>query len=306
MKKGIDVSEWQENIDWDQVKKSGIEFAIIRCGFGMDFESQDDAYYERNVKECERLGIPYGIYLMSYADSIEKAKSEIKHTLRLIKGRKPSLGIWYDVEDGNTSGSVSKELLNNIIKTYCEGIKAAGYKVGIYANLSWLEGKINKETRDTYPIWVAQYYSKCEYSGKYEIWQYSSDGKVDGINGRTDMNYLYTEIEKPKEEPKEKPKENKDDVYIVKPGDTLSNIAAKFGTTYQELAKINNIENPNLIYPGQVIKLNASGKDRVYIVKAGDTLSKIAEKYGTTYQELAKKNKIANPDLIYPGQVIKI
>lgn len=102
---------------------------------------------------------------------------------------------------------------------------------------------------------------------------------------------------------------NTETTYTVKSGDTLSGIASKYGTTYQELARINNIENPNLIYPGQVLKINGADTNvatKTYTVKSGDTLSGIASKYETTYQELAKKNGIANPNLIHPGQVIKI
>lgn len=191
--KGIDVSEHQGKINWDKVKASGIKYAILRCGFGMDIESQDDSYFSRNAKECERLGIPYGVYLFSYANTIEKAKSEAEHTLRLIKNKKITLGIWYDIEDNNTSGKVSKDMLENIIRTYCERIKEKGYRVGIYANLNWLKTKINASVQEEIPVWVAQYYSKCEYKKKYTMWQYSSSGKVDGISGNVDMNYLYDE-----------------------------------------------------------------------------------------------------------------
>ena len=315
MKKGIDISEFQEKIDWEKVKKSGIEFAIIRCGYGSDSSYQDDVYWERNVRECERLGIPYGVYLMSYADTVEKARSEAEHTLRLIKGHNPELGVWHDVEDNKTSGSVSKQTLTNIIKTFCETIKNKGYNVGVYASVSWLDNKIESQIKEKYPIWVAQYYSRCEYSGKYVIWQYTSEGKVNGINGNTDMNYLYDDTiignEKPlKEETKTEKqvdkKENKTEKYIVKAGDTLSDIANRFGTTYQELAKINNISNPNLIYVGQVLKVNSNVATKTYIVKAGDTLSDIANRFGTTYQELAKKNGIPNPNMIYVGQILEI
>ena len=188
MVKGIDVSEFQGKIDWNKVKSDGIKFAIIRCGYGMDITSQDDKYIERNIKECERLGIPFGIYLFSYANTVEKAKSEAQHTLRIAKGHKPSLGIWYDIEDNNTSGKVSKEMLTNIINTYCNTIKNAGYYVGVYASVSWLDKKIESQIKNNYPIWVAQYYSKCEYEGKYDIWQYTSSGKVNGISGNVDKN----------------------------------------------------------------------------------------------------------------------
>lgn len=193
-KKGIDVSEFQGKIDWEKVKNDGIEFAILRCGYGMDFSNQDDVEYERNANECERLGIPYGVYLMSYANTVEKARSEAKHVLRLIEGRKISLGVWHDIEDNGTSGAINKETLTNIINTFCNTIKNAGHRVGVYANLNWLENKIEKTIKDNYDIWVAQYYSKCEYEGKYIMWQHTSSGKVNGISTNVDMNILYKDL----------------------------------------------------------------------------------------------------------------
>lgn len=190
--KGIDVSGNNGTIDWNKVKKDDIKFAILRCGYGMDMMSQDDSQYEKNISECERLKIPYGIYIFSYANTVEKAKSEAQHTLRLVKGyKKPVLGIWYDIEDNKTSGAVGKTTLTNIINTYCNIIKNAGYDVGIYANKNWLDNKIEKQIKNNYQIWVAQYNNKCTYEGKYVIWQYSSKGKVNGIKGNVDMNYLY-------------------------------------------------------------------------------------------------------------------
>ena len=193
-KKGIDVSEFQGKIDWEKVKNDGIEFAILRCGYGMDFSNQDDVEYERNANECERLGIPYGVYLMSYANTVEKARSEAEHVLRLIEGRKISLGVWYDIEDNGTSGAINKETLTNIINTFCNTIKNAGHRVGVYASLNWLENKIEKTIKDNYDIWVAQYYSKCEYEGKYIMWQHTSSGKVNGISTNVDMNILYEDL----------------------------------------------------------------------------------------------------------------
>ena len=193
-KKGIDVSEFQGKIDWEKVKNDGIEFAILRCGYGMDFSNQDDVEYERNANECERLGIPYGVYLMSYANTVEKARSEAKHVLRLIEGRKISLGVWHDIEDNGTSGAINKETLTNIINTFCNTIKNAGHRVRVYASLNWLENKIERIIRDNYDIWVAQYYSKCEYEGKYIMWQHTSSGKVNGISTNVDMNILYEDL----------------------------------------------------------------------------------------------------------------
>lgn len=120
----------------------------------------------------------------------------------------------------------------------------------------------------------------------------------------------YVSEEIVKEEPKEEPKEVQiEGRYIVKSGDTLSGIASKYGTTYQELARINNIANPNVIYPGQVIKINGGTVEKIYTVKSGDTLSGIANKYGTTWQNIYNNNRDiigSNPNLIKPGQILKV
>ena len=191
--KGIDVSAWQKEIDWDKVKASGVQFAIIRCGYGSDIVSQDDKYFQRNIAECERIGMPYGIYLYSYADSVEKAKSEAEHTLRLIKGHAPSYPIYYDLEDANSTGKCSKSLILEMAKTYIGILESNGYCAGIYANKYWNTTYLTDELYNTKPRWIAQYYAECTYNGDYGIWQYSSSGKVDGINGNVDMNYAYVD-----------------------------------------------------------------------------------------------------------------
>ena len=129
--KGIDVSVHNGNINWERVQNSGIDFAIIRCGYGENLANQDDAYFYRNVSECERLGIPYGIYIYSYALTEKGASSEADHVLRLIKGHNPSLGVWFDMEDADhykeKNGMPSNETLVNICITFCEKIKSKGY-----------------------------------------------------------------------------------------------------------------------------------------------------------------------------------
>ena len=251
--KGIDVSEFQEEIDWDKVKNDGIEFAILRVGFGMDIKSQDDKYIERNISECERLGIPIGVYLFSYADSITKAGSEAEHTLRLVAGHKLPLGVWYDIEDNDTSGSIEKSYLTQIINKYCGIIKNAGYDVGIYASLSWLNNKIDSSVQKKYPIWVAQYYKECQYDGKYLIWQYSSDGKVSGIAGNVDMNYYYGELDMSIDKDTSNKEENKHIIDIDgKWGtDTTKKAQEVFKTTVDGVVSNQRVEykskNPGLV-----------------------------------------------------------
>ena len=188
-KKGIDVSEHNGTIDWNKVKADGIEFAIIRCGYGQDMVSQDDKQWEHNVSECERLGIPYGVYLYSYADTVEKAASEAQHVLRLLEGHNPTYPVYYDLEDRVTE-ALSASMKGQVAKTFCDAISAAGYSVGIYSNLDWWTNKLTDPVFDNpnWSKWVAQWSSTCSYTGTYDIWQCSSEGRVDGIgNGQTDV-----------------------------------------------------------------------------------------------------------------------
>ena len=139
---GIDVSKHNGKVDWPTAKAAGLNFAMIRCGYGSDMASQDDQQWERNVKECDRLGIPWGAYLYSYALNANDAKSELQHALRLLKGKKPTYPVFIDMEDAdgykaNHGGTPSKSTNTAIIKTFCDGIKAAGYKPGYYCNRDW-------------------------------------------------------------------------------------------------------------------------------------------------------------------------
>lgn len=193
--KGIDVSTHQGNIDWEKVKPQ-IDYAILRVGFGSNIEKQDDARFKQNADACTKLGIPFGVYLYSYADNVQKAKSEAEHTLRLIKGYKLDYPVYYDLEDAGTTGKCSNALILEIAKTFCETVKAAGYTVGIYASKYWWTSKLTDAYYNEYTKWVAQYASKCTYNGSYDMWQYSSSGSVDGIAGRVDMNICYKEFAK--------------------------------------------------------------------------------------------------------------
>ncbi|WP_122642373.1 GH25 family lysozyme [Luxibacter massiliensis] len=193
-KKGIDVSEHQGNIDWAQVKADGIDFAIIRCGYGNDSTSQDDKKWLYNVSECERLGIPYGVYIYSYATDTSMAKSEAQHVLRLISGKSLSYPVYFDMEDNSTKG-LSNDMKGQIAKTFCDTITAAGYQVGVYANLDWWTNHLTSSVfnNSAWSKWVAQYNSTCDYAGTYEIWQCTSKGSVAGISGNVDLNFLMDE-----------------------------------------------------------------------------------------------------------------
>ena len=256
---GIDVSDHQGYIDWEKAKAAGVQFAILKCGYGMDLADQDDSCYEYNAKECERLGIPYGVYLYSYANTIEKAKSEGEHTVRLLKGKKPTYPIYLDLEEARIAAVGNAQILEQV-KAWSEIVEAAGYTTGVYASLlSWWEPYLNDPWYDTKERWVAQYWKECQDDRQYRIWQYSSEGRINGINGNVDCDWMYPDAPGPVKpetpaEP-EKPAVPEEEVYTVKSGDTLSEIASKYNTTYQKLAEYNGIQNPNLIYVGQKIRI---------------------------------------------------
>lgn len=189
MKRGIDVSSHQGVIDWEAVKRN-IDYAIIRCGYGADRESQDDIYFKRNADECTRLGIPFGVYLYSYADNISWSDSEVEHVLRLVKGYQLEYPIYYDIED-KVQANLSNETLTDIVVNFCEKLEQQGYYVGVYANLNWWNTKLNSNRLDAYAKWVARYNSTLGYDAG--MWQYTSSGTIDGINGNVDMNYCYVD-----------------------------------------------------------------------------------------------------------------
>ena len=188
IEKGIDVSEWQGNIDWEKVKSTDVDYAIIRCGYSTNYSYYDDKKWKRNADECTRLGIPFGTYLYSYATTVEQAKSEAEHVLRLVEGYSLRYPIYFDMEDQSTI-SIGKEKMAEIAKTFCDTISAAGYKVGIYANTYWWNTYLTDSIYDNWCRWVAQYNSWCSYKGDYQMWQCASDGTVSGIEGNVDINF---------------------------------------------------------------------------------------------------------------------
>ena len=188
--RGIDVSNFQGTIDWNQVKAAGIEFAILKVG---PVYGKPDSTFELNATECERLGIPYGVYYYSYARSVADANKEADRTLAWLGGHHPSLPVYYDLEDNYIlqDPNFSKDKLAQIAQTFCNRMEAVGFKSGIYANLNWFNNYLNSPSLSGYDHWVAQYNWRCDYAGSYSFWQYSSSGNVLGVNGRCDMNYCF-------------------------------------------------------------------------------------------------------------------
>lgn len=190
--KGPDVSRWQGTIDWKKAKADGVEFAIIRLGWGSNYSSQDDSQLRYNVQQCEKYDIPYGFYLYSYANTAAKNESEIDHVLRLLKGTHPAYPVYYDMEDSGTTGKCSNATIRSYAVNFCKQIKAAGYTPGVYASLSWWNSKLSTSQLDVYERWIAQWNSTgCTYSRTWKLWQCADDYHIDGISGRVDLNFAY-------------------------------------------------------------------------------------------------------------------
>lgn len=197
--KGIDVSKHQGLIDWNKVKASGVEFAILRMGVGGDNQKQDDSQVLRNAKECERVGIPYGLYIYSYALTESNAHSEAQHMIRIAKQVNATLGYWYDMEDADGykekhsfNPRTHKTQLTNFCLIFLKDMKLAGFnKVGVYASYDYFKNILNlAELRKNGMIWLA-HWGISKPSIECDLWQYTSKGTVSGIVGNVDMNISY-------------------------------------------------------------------------------------------------------------------
>lgn len=193
--KGIDISEFQENINYSKLKEQGIEFAIIRLGYGKNI-SQKDEMFEKHFEGLKNVGIKVGAYLYSYAYVKEGAKLEAENTLEIIKGKQFDLPIFYDMEESKQA-NLGKKVLTDMANEWCKIIKNAGYKAGVYANLNWFKNYLNPyeiKAEENY-IWLALWNNdeNPNVSFPVDFWQYTSEGKVEGINGNVDLDKSFTQ-----------------------------------------------------------------------------------------------------------------
>ena len=193
--KGIDVSSWQGNIDWEKVKATGIDFVMLRCGFRnlTNEEIHVDKTFHYNISEANRLGIPVGVYFYSTAINEKEALEEATFVLNQIKEYDVIYPIAYDFEmfnDNRTSGVSDRSINNNAIK-FLDYVRAHGYTGMLYANLNSLNNHWDITKFEGYRLWYAQYIEQSTYGGHYDMWQYSDIGKVDGIVGNVDLNESY-------------------------------------------------------------------------------------------------------------------
>ena len=193
--KGIDVSHFQGNIDWNKVK-GNIDFAILRLGWiGNNNNHTLDTKFETYYNACKSTGIPIGIYVYNYCNSEDTVKSGAEWTVNQLKDKGIDLPIYIDMEDRSIE-NLGKDKLTSICIAFNTVIENAGYWAGVYANLNWYTNYLNKDTiKARYTTWVAHYgISQDRYVGQYDMLQYSDTGKISGISGNVDMDIMYRDL----------------------------------------------------------------------------------------------------------------
>lgn len=311
---GIDVSAYQGRINYYEVKNAGIDIVYIKASEG---DYLEDPEFRNNYEGAKQNGLNIGFYHFVRARSQEEAIREAEFFSRVISGTEPDCKLAMDFE---VFGNLTDNEINNISRVFLERtMELTGKEMVIYSNTYDATSIFSYELASRYPLWVAQYgVNTPNDNGKWQNWigfQYWDRGRIAGINGNVDLDRFTKEIflSSGGEIPapvNPSPEEIKNIVYYtVKRGDTLSKIAALYGTTVEEIVALNNIQNPNLIYVGEVLQITTSDKPNTkptsttttyYTVKRGDNLWRIARRYGTTINSIVSLNNIANPNLIYP------
>lgn len=192
--KGVDISENNGSVNFGALKAAGVQFVLIRCGYGNDDPRQDDKLFFENVRKAKEADMPYGAYFYSYALNDDQAQSEAAHALRLLRQvDKPAYGVWFDMEDADhykkRNGMPSNASLQRFCDIFCRELEKNGYYAGIYAAISWLENQLNNRSLDRYDKWVAQWNDVCQYQKPYGIWQYTDKLVIGGA--KFDANWAY-------------------------------------------------------------------------------------------------------------------
>lgn len=244
--KGIDVSVWNGSIDWSQAKKE-IDFAILRAGYGREV-SQKDQKFEANYSGCKANKIPMGVYWYNYAKTPADAKKEAAACIKVLKNRTFDYPVWYDVEEPSVL-STGKNNVSELTKVFCEALKEAGYKAGIYSSYSGLKNSFTDEVKNTYDVWVAHVgnggapLSSTSYPDHKEMWQYSWKGKIAGIRGDVDMDYCYKDYTTKEEKVEEKPVEVKSEIKPAASKNIDITYISCIGTWLGEIKNCNDIDD---------------------------------------------------------------
>lgn len=271
---GIDISTWQRGYPYSKAKSEGVKFAILRAGFG----TTKDNRFETHYKNAKAQGWGVGAYWYMYAQTVAEAKAEAKAFLKVLKGKKFEYPVYLDIED-RTVRKTGRSNCNAMVKAFGEIIENAGYYFGVYTNLDWYRNVISgSKLNKKYDWWIACWSKTAPKGINYGLWQFGGEtnyirsNKVAGVT--TDQN------------------------YAVKDYPAIMRQRGLNGFTKRASKK------PSASKPKP--KPKPSARPRYYIVKSGDNLTKIAKMYGTTVSALVKLNNIANPNLIYTGQKLRV
>lgn len=193
---GIDVSKWNKEIDWEAVRAAGVEFAIIRCGYRGSVSGTlvEDPYFYRNIESARKAGIQVGLYFFTQAVSVVEAVEEASMVLCLNNGQPLDYPVFIDTEGAGGRGRadhLDTGTRTAVCEAFCETIENAGYRAGVYASRNWLYNQLDTARLDENVIWLAEYREHPEYEGKYQLWQYTSEGSIDGIEGKVDFNISF-------------------------------------------------------------------------------------------------------------------
>lgn len=197
---GIDVSKYNGDINWEQVKNEGVGFAIIRCGYRGSKTGAivEDPYFKKNMEGAKSVGMPIGVYFFTQAVDEREAVEEASAVMSLIKDYKLTFPVFVDSESAGGKGRADEldvTQRSKVLQAFCETIRSGGYKAGIYASKNWFNKRldVSKLSADNV-TWLAEYADKTSYGGTYQLWQYSSAGRIPGIEGRVDMDLSYLDV----------------------------------------------------------------------------------------------------------------
>ena len=346
--RGIDVSKWQGEIDWKKVKAAGIKFAMIRLGYG---SSKGDAcgldgYFEKNVKNAIAAGIDIGCYFYSYATSVAAAKKEAAYVINVLQKYKGvfTYPVAFDLEDKTQQG-LGKQVLTDMVIAFGDAIEKAGFYCSLYSNPSWMKSYLDADRVKRFDLWLAHWTDKTNYAGAYGMWQNSSSGKVNGINGNVDTDFAYKDyptIIKGKklngftgsgQQPTVPDQPDPEPETTLKVGDLVKITGSKYygGQNIPSWVKAKNwyvrqingdcvvidksedgqnaICSPVHASGLQLVRRGTdAGTAQIYTVVKGDTLWGIAKKLlgsGYRYTEIVKLNGLKS-SVIYSGQKLKI
>lgn len=311
--RGIDISEFQGEIDFEEVRRSGIEAVYIRVGAG----EYTDEYFAENYERAKAAGLKIGFYHYVTARSVDEGRRQARFFASLAAGREPDMRLAMDFE---YFGSLSVSQINAISEAYLDELTALTKREAvIYSDLSNARNIFSRALAEKYPLWAAQYGAdEPSANGKWREWvgfQYTDEGRVGGIYGNVDRN-IFTEgiflsdsgrIDGEKRTTV-RARTRTLTVY-VRAGDTLWAIAREYGTTVEAIARENRIVDPNRIFAGERLRITLPARgsgEEIYNVRRGDTPISIAGKFGVTLSALEDRNGLERGETIYAGDKLSI